>query len=142
VAEPGTQVDWSRGCRYYVERYIAVRCTDDVVDVEMDVPRTGLNELGRWATPAMLILTSLAEAPKHGYAIAQDVERFADVSLGPGTLYGALARLEASGLIEAKAGDDRRQPYRITDRGRKAAGEQLRAMRAVAEAGLGRLGWA
>lgn len=106
------------------------------------MPRKPLDELGRWATPAMLILTSLAEGPKHGYAIAQDVEEFAGVTLGPGTLYGALARLEASRLIQAKGGDQRRQPYRITDLGRRASGEQLQAMRAVAEAGLGRLGWA
>ena len=106
------------------------------------MPRKGLDELGRWATPSMLILTSLAQGPKHGYAIAQDVEEFAGVTLGPGTLYGALARLEASRLIQAKAGDQRRQPYRITDRGRQAAGEQLQAMRSVAEAGLWRLGWA
>ena len=104
--------------------------------------KTGLDELGRWATPAMMILTSLAEGPKHGYAIAQDVEEFAGVTLGPGTLYGALARLEAAALIEAKTSDDRRQPYRITAAGRKAVGQQLRTMRTVAEAGLGRLGWA
>ena len=106
------------------------------------MPRKPLGELGRWATPAILILTSLADGPKHGYAIAQDVEDFAGVTLGPGTLYGALARLEASRLIEARAGDQRRQPYLITDLGRQASGEQLRTMQAVAAAGLGRLGWA
>ncbi len=67
---------------------------------------------------AQLILTSLASGPKHGYAIAQDVETFAGRRLGPGTLYGAIARLESSGHIEALPGDARRRPYRITALGR------------------------
>ncbi|HET8569243.1 MAG TPA: helix-turn-helix transcriptional regulator [Candidatus Limnocylindria bacterium] len=72
----------------------------------------------RLSEEARLILASLAAGPKHGYAIAQDIESFAGRRLGPGTLYGAVARLESAGHIEAMAGEARRRPYRITGRGR------------------------
>ena len=49
---------------------------------------------GPASDPELLILLSLAQEPKHGYAIMADVESMADVRLGPGTLYGALSRLE------------------------------------------------
>ncbi len=64
--------------------------------------------------PPILILTSLADGPKHGHALAKDIEAFAGVVLGPGALYGAITRLEERGLIEALESDDRRRPYRIT----------------------------
>lgn len=76
----------------------------------------------RLSDEGQLILTSLVSGPKHGYAIAQDVESFSGRRLGPGTLYGAIARLEASGHIEALPGDARRRPYRITGRGRTVLG--------------------
>ena len=44
--------------------------------------------------PTLLVLASLAEGDKHGYAMMEDIERFAGVRLGPGTLYGAITRLE------------------------------------------------
>jgi DNA-binding PadR family transcriptional regulator len=56
--------------------------------------------LRRAGEVSVLILVSLADGPKHGYALIQDVKQFADVDLGPGTLYGALDRLERLGLIE------------------------------------------
>lgn len=98
-----------------------------------------LQDLGRYAGPATLILTSLAEGPRHGYALAKDIEQFAGVELGPGTLYGALARLEERGLVEAVASDDRRRPYRLTKGGAAALSAHLAAQRHVAEVGLGRL---
>jgi DNA-binding PadR family transcriptional regulator len=54
---------------------------------------------GRENDPTTLILTSLASGPKHGYALLLDIEEFAGVRLGPGTLYGAISRLEQRGLI-------------------------------------------
>ena len=57
----------------------------------------GFTELGRFAEPSLYILLSLADGPKHGYAIMADVEGISGVPLGPGTLYGALARLEQRG---------------------------------------------
>jgi DNA-binding PadR family transcriptional regulator len=98
-----------------------------------------LGALGRFAGPATLILSSLAEGPKHGYAITKDVEAFAGVRLQPGTLYGALSRLEDGGLIEALSGEGRRRPYGITPGGARALETQLKAQRSVAEVGLRRL---
>src|ERR1700742_4283567 len=99
----------------------------------------GLAGFGRYAGPATLILSSLADGPKHGYALTRDVEEFAGVRLAPGTLYEALARLEAQGMIEALEPEERRRPYRLTAAGATALGAQLDAQRRVAETGLGRL---
>jgi DNA-binding PadR family transcriptional regulator len=98
--------------------------------------------LGRYAGPRTLILSSLAEGEKHGYALTKDVEGFAGVKLAPGTLYEALARLEGHGLIEAVASSDRRRPYRLTAVGAQALGAQLAEQRRVADVGLRRLGHA
>ena len=97
------------------------------------------DDLGRFAEPSLLILTSLADGPRHGYALINDVEDFAGVVLGPGTLYGALARLEKRGLIRALEADDRRRPYELTLSGAAALRRQLASMRSVAEVGLRRL---
>lgn len=56
-----------------------------------------LDDFGRFSEPALLILVSLAEQPRHGYSMTEDIEAVAGVRLGPGTLYGALARLERAG---------------------------------------------
>ena len=79
------------------------------------------------------------EGPKHGYAITQDVEEVSGVRLGPGTLYGALSRLEEKGLIEALPAEDRRRPYRITSEGSAALSEQLQMLDRVVSTGLRRL---
>jgi DNA-binding PadR family transcriptional regulator len=92
-----------------------------------------------WADPALLILGSLAGGPKHGYAMTADITEQAGIELGPGTLYGALARLEARGLVEALPGDQRRRPYRITAAGQVILERRLTAMRTFAEVGLSRL---
>jgi DNA-binding PadR family transcriptional regulator len=98
-----------------------------------------LAELGRFADPAVLILSSLAGGDKHGYALVKDIQQFADVRLGPGTLYGALSRLEQRGLVVALAAQERRRPYRLTPRGAAALRAYLQHARAVAEVGLVRL---
>ena len=59
------------------------------------------SDFGRFSDPALLILASLAGGEKHGYAMMEDIEAMTGVHLGPGTLYGALSRLEQSGLILA-----------------------------------------
>ena len=99
----------------------------------------GLAELGRFEEPALLVLTSLAERPMHGYAIVKDVESVAGVRLGPGTLYATLSRLEARGLIEGLPAEDRRRPYRITGAGLALLRGRLERMEAIARAGLARL---
>jgi DNA-binding PadR family transcriptional regulator len=68
---------------------------------------------GREHDPPVLILTSLASGPKHGYALLLDIEEFAGVRLGPGTLYGAIGRLERRGLIQAIRPAGRTRPYRL-----------------------------
>jgi DNA-binding PadR family transcriptional regulator len=93
----------------------------------------------RSSDPGLLVLTSLADGPKHGYAITLDVEQFAGVQLGPGTLYGALARLESKGLIEALPAEDRRRPYRLTADGSAALEAELRQLQSVTARGLDRL---
>jgi DNA-binding PadR family transcriptional regulator len=97
-------------------------------------------ELGRFAEPSLLILVSLSDGPKHGYAIMTDVEAGTGRPLGPGTLYAALARLEERGLIEALAPEERRRPYRLTTLGATVVREQLRELEAFARLGLRRLG--
>jgi DNA-binding PadR family transcriptional regulator len=102
--------------------------------------RTGeLGGFGRYAGPATLILSSLADGPKHGYALTKDIETFSGVHLAPGTLYEALVRLEGQGLIEALEAEDRRRPYRLTPAGAAALRAHLSAQRRVAELGLRRL---
>jgi DNA-binding PadR family transcriptional regulator len=93
----------------------------------------------RSTDPGLLVLTSLADGPKHGYAITADVEQFSGVRLGPGTLYGVLARLESRGLIEALPTDDRRRPYRLTAAGATALERELQELQAVTRQGLDRL---
>ncbi len=95
--------------------------------------------LGRSSGPASLILSSLADGAKHGYALTKDIESFAGVRLAPGTLYEALSRLESHGLIEALESQDRRRPYRLTVAGAAALSSYLRAQRQVTEVGLRRL---
>ena len=89
--------------------------------------------------PPVLILTSLAEGDKHGYALLGDIETFAGVRLGPGTLYGAIARLEERGLIEALGAEGRTRPYRLTPAGRASLASALSEMQAVVETGTSRL---
>ncbi len=89
--------------------------------------------------PALLVLASLSDGDKHGYAMMEDIERFAGVRLGPGTLYGAITRLEERGWIRPVGGDDRRQPYTITGAGRVHLTEQLEQLERVVKTGLRRL---
>lgn len=88
---------------------------------------------------SILILTSLADAPKHGYALIKDIEDFAGVKLGAGTLYGALSKLEAAGLVEALPEDERRRPYQITAAGREQLKERLTEAARIARVGLRRI---
>ena len=93
----------------------------------------------RFAEPGVLILASLSSGPKHGYALIKDIEELAGTTLGPGTLYGALARLEQRGLVEALSPQERRRPYRITPAGAEAVRAYLENVQRVATTGLKRL---
>jgi DNA-binding PadR family transcriptional regulator len=102
----------------------------------------GQDVLRRAGDASVLILTSLADGSKHGYALIKDVKGFAGLQLGPGTLYGALDRLEQMGLIEALPAEDRRQPYRITAAGVVALRAHLDSIERVSSVGRLRLGLA
>ena len=103
------------------------------------------DRLDRWADPPLLVLASLADEPKHGYAITQDVAETMGVRLSAGTLYAVIARLEARGLIEPLESEDRRRPYRITMAGAEALAQQSERMSKVASVARERLstrlGW-
>jgi DNA-binding PadR family transcriptional regulator len=89
--------------------------------------------------PSLLVLASLAEGDKHGYSMMEDIERFAGIKLGPGTLYGAITRLEENGWIEPVPSDDRRQPYTLTALGRKSLESELATLNNVVKTVLKRL---
>ncbi len=101
-----------------------------------------LDDFGRFTEPAVLILISLAEEPRHGYAIADDIGRITGDRPGPGTLYGALGRLESRGFIEPMESNDKRSTYRLTDDGMGALSARLSAMAAVTRVGQARLAMA
>jgi DNA-binding PadR family transcriptional regulator len=104
------------------------------------------DRLDRWADPPLLVLASLADEPKHGYAITQDVADTMGVRLSAGTLYAVISRLESRGLIEPLESEDRRRPYRLTAAGARALAVQSERMHQVAFVARQRLrahyGWA
>ena len=95
--------------------------------------------LGRFADPSLLILTSLADGPRHGHAIMKDIAAFSGVKMEPGTLYGALTRLERRGWIRPLPAEDRRRPYEITEPGHAVLAEQLASMARIAAVGRRRI---
>jgi DNA-binding PadR family transcriptional regulator len=98
-----------------------------------------LDDFGRFAEPAVMILISLAQGSKHGYAMTDDIEQISGVRFGPGTLYGAITRLEGRGLIQRLDSEDRRNPYRLTALGEKALRARLASLQAIARVGHRRL---
>ncbi len=95
--------------------------------------------MGQYSDPPLLVLASLANGPKHGHAMIEDIARLCGTRLGPGTLYGAIGRLEQQGWIEPLAAEERRQPYRITAAGLRVLRARLTTLRQFAKAGLRRL---
>jgi len=89
--------------------------------------------------PSLLVLASLAEGAKHGHAMLDDIEMMCGRRLGPGTLYGAIGRLERQGLIEPLPADDRRRPYRLTRAGHASFTARLEAMQRIVTIGAARL---
>ena len=89
--------------------------------------------------PTLLALASLASGDKHGYGIMEDIQEFAGIRLGPGTLYGAITRLEERGWIRPLESDNRRRPYRLTAEGRRYLQRELAGLSLVVKAGLRRL---
>jgi DNA-binding PadR family transcriptional regulator len=98
-----------------------------------------LGALGRFSEPALHVLIALAEGPRHGYAIMLDIESMTGNRPGPGTLYGAIARLEERGWIEPLDSDDRRRPYRLTPTGRRVLRAKVETLQAVTRLARARL---
>jgi DNA-binding PadR family transcriptional regulator len=106
----------------------------------MHRPQTGdLADLGRFSEPALLVLASLAEGPKHGYAMMQDILEFHGARMEPGTLYGVLARLEPRGWISPLPIEGRRRPYQLTTSGGTVLQAHLTVMQRVVSTGQRRL---
>src|SRR4051794_13750055 len=97
------------------------------------------DELGRGGGPGLRVRARLAAGEKHGYATPPDIAAEVGVTLGPGTLYAALARLEERGLIEGLPAEGRRRPYRLTAAGAAELSAQATRMRRLAALSLGRL---
>lgn len=110
-----------------------MRSTQDVVNTKND------QEMGHYSDPPLLVLASLAGGPKHGHAMIEDIAGMCGTRLGPGTLYGAIARLELQGWIEPLPPEERRRPYRITAEGLRVLRARLTTLRQFTEAGLQRL---
>ncbi len=94
---------------------------------------------GHYSDPPLLVLASLAGGPKHGHAMIEDIAAMCGTRLGPGTLYGAIARLEQLGWIEPLPAEQRRRPYRITSAGLRVLRARLATLQQFTQAGLGRL---
>jgi len=110
-----------------------MRSTQDVVDNGEG------GEPGHYSDPPLLVLASLANGPKHGHAMIEDIVHLCGTRLGPGTLYGAIARLEQQGWIAPLPPEERRRPYRITGEGLRVLRARLTRLQRFSKAGLGRL---
>ena len=97
-------------------------------------------DFGRFSEPALLILASLAGGEKHGYSMMEDIEAISGIKLGPGTLYGAISRLEEHAFIEVVETDDRRKPYKLTAKGLTTLENTLEKMQRFTQTGLQRIG--
>jgi len=95
--------------------------------------------IGHYSDPPLLVLASLASGPKHGHAMIEDIASICGTRLGPGTLYGAIARLEALSWIEPLKPEERRQPYRLTGEGLRVLRAKLATLQQFTKAGLQRL---
>lgn len=102
------------------------------------------NEARRFSEPVLLILMSLADQPRHGYALMKDIESLSQgrVRLSTGTLYGALHRLLEDRWIERFEQEDtlrEKQAYRLTVAGRRQLEMELDRLRQLTRAGMSRL---
>lgn len=116
---------------YVVMRHVAVRHIDPG-------PASPLSEA------VLLILLSVAEEPRHGYAILKDVEELSQgrVRLSTGTLYGALRRMLDDGWIERFTEDEAprdRQAYRLSAGGWRMLSAEVARMKVLTRVASARL---
>ena len=86
---------------------------------------------GHFSDPQFLVLASLAGGPKHGHAMLEDIQQMCGTRLGPGTLYGAIARLEQQRWIEPLPAQDRRKPYQLTPTGQRAFTAKMKTLQRI-----------
>jgi hypothetical protein len=129
--ENGLEISLAPNCPIW-DNYV-MRSTRHVVPAKAEA------KLGHYSDPPMLVLASLANGPKHGHAMVEDIVHLCGTRLGPGTLYGAIARLDQQGLIEPLPVEERRQPDRITAEGVCVLRAKLGTMQQFSKAGLKRL---
>jgi DNA-binding PadR family transcriptional regulator len=98
-----------------------------------------LNEMGKYRDPSMLILLSLSEHDKHGYMIMEDMRNNFNIDFSPGTLYGAITRLEKDDLIEPAATKGRRVSYQITPSGIELLSGHIESLQTFISIGSARL---
>ena len=120
--------------------------TRDVITAYVVLSSTmsaSLGDLGHYAGPATLILSSLADGPKHGYALMLDIGVFAGVQLQPGTLYGAIRTSRTTRPHPTFRRGRPSAAYRMTAHGAAVLQDHLKAQQRVSEVGLHRLsiGW-
>lgn len=86
-------------------------------------------------TEAMYYVLLALMRPNHGYQLMQAIEKVSRgrVHMGPGTLYGVLARMQKDGLIALTNNDGRRKTYEITDIGKEALLVEYHRLQAVVE---------
>lgn len=89
---------------------------------------SAFDHLGRFARPAQQVLNVLTAGPRVPHAIQLEVDARCGVDMGPGTLFGTIARLERRGLIEVVAGPAAPRAYRLTALGAEALEAQLAAL--------------
>jgi DNA-binding PadR family transcriptional regulator len=110
-----------------------MRSTQHVVTDKKDT------EPGHYSDPPLLVLASLASGPKHGHAMIEDIASMCGTRLGPGTLYGAIARLEQQGWIAPLPAEERRRPYRITAEGLRVFRARVSTLQYFVKAAVERL---
>jgi DNA-binding PadR family transcriptional regulator len=108
------------------------------------VTKENIPDVKPLSEPVLLILTSLADQPRHGYALIQDIESLSGgrVRMSTGTLFGALRRLLEDGWIQRFEQADtsrQKQAYRLTAAGRRQLQLELDRMKQLTRAGFARL---
>jgi len=118
-----------------------MRSTRDVVGKKnLKSNQLSVPQPGHYSDPPLLVLASLAQGPKHGHAMIEDIARLCGTRMGPGTLYGAIARLEQQGWIEPLEPEERRRPYQITAEGLRVLRARLATLQQLVRAGVKRAG--
>ena len=132
-------IDRDGGLVYYIDiRYTDTRY-NDLRYTEIDLDDKMPENLSRYlplSEATAYILMTLSE-PLHGYGIMQKIEALTQgtVKVGPGTLYGALSKLEKQGLISMVDEKERRKIYLLSPKGKQVLRLHIERSRVIVENG-------